>query len=49
MPGESSQVEASWRKFNTAFEDLLHTRVDPITLSGGVARVTVIQAMEVVL
>jgi hypothetical protein len=31
---ESSQVEASWRKFDTAFEDLLHTRVDHITLSG---------------
>jgi maleate cis-trans isomerase len=31
---ESSQVEASWHKFDTAFEDLLHTRVDHITLSG---------------
>jgi maleate cis-trans isomerase len=31
---ESSQVEASWQKFDTAFEDLLHTRVDHITLSG---------------
>jgi hypothetical protein len=31
---ESSQVEASWKKFDTAFEDLLHTRVDHITLSG---------------
>jgi hypothetical protein len=31
---ESSQVEASWRKFDTAFEDLLHTLVDHITLSG---------------
>ena len=31
---ESSQVEASWHRFDTAFEDLLHTRVDHITLSG---------------
>src|SRR5262249_24572918 len=31
---ESSQVEASWRKFDIAFEDLLHTRGDHITLSG---------------
>jgi maleate cis-trans isomerase len=31
---ESSQVEASWGKFDTAFEDVLHTRVDHITLSG---------------
>ena len=31
---ESSQVEASWAKFDTAIEDLLHTRVDHITLSG---------------
>lgn len=31
---ESSQVEASWKRFDTAFEDLLHTRVDHITLSG---------------
>jgi len=31
---ESTQVEASWHKFDTAFEDLLHTRVDHITLSG---------------
>ena len=31
---ESSQVEASWHRFDTAFEDLLYTRVDHITLSG---------------
>jgi maleate cis-trans isomerase len=31
---ESSQVAASWERFDTAFEDLLHTRVDHITLSG---------------
>src|SRR5437773_10920541 len=30
---ESSQVEASWHRFDTAFEDLLHTQVDHITLS----------------
>jgi maleate cis-trans isomerase len=50
---ESSQVEASWRRFDTAFEDLLHTRVDHITLSGAVLitssawpTLTVIQALE---
>jgi maleate cis-trans isomerase len=31
---EASQVEASWQRFDTAFEDLLHTKVDQITLSG---------------
>ena len=31
---ETSQVAASWDRFDTAFEDLLHTRVDHITLSG---------------
>jgi len=31
---ESSQVAASWERFDIAFEDLLHTRVDHITLSG---------------
>ena len=31
---ESTQVAASWERFDTAFDDLLHTRVDHITLSG---------------
>lgn len=31
---ESSEVEASWEKFNTAVENLTQTRVDYITLSG---------------
>lgn len=31
---ESTQVAASWERFDTAFEDLLQTRVDHITLSG---------------
>ena len=31
---EPGQVAASWERFDTAFEDLLHTRVDHITLSG---------------
>jgi maleate isomerase len=31
---ESSQVEASWHKFDTAFEDLMSTKVDHIILSG---------------
>jgi maleate cis-trans isomerase len=31
---ESSEVEVSWEKFNTAVENLTQTRVDYITLSG---------------
>ena len=31
---ESSEVEASWARFDTAIEDLKQTRVDHLTLSG---------------
>ena len=31
---ESSEVEASWEKFDTVIENLVQTRVDYITLSG---------------
>src|SRR3990167_4515599 len=31
---ESSEVEASWARFETAIEDLKQTRVDHLTLSG---------------